>query len=73
MSFAPLFFNKLPPGLRLCPLKTVLKRGLGIFFPEMKTINRMLSIESNNAVCTSFFNRLPPGHINSPLKTVFLK
>ena len=50
------------------PPKNRLERGAENFFPEMKTLNRMLSIKSNIVVCTSFFQYSTPGTQNMPPK-----
>ena len=51
--------------------KNCLKKGARNFFLEMKTINKMLSIEPNIVVCTSFFQQATPGTQKIPFKNCF--
>ena len=62
----PSSFKRIPPGHRKCPLKTVSKGGLEIFFLliECYRLSPILSF------APLFFNRLPPGHRKCPLRTV---
>ena len=61
LSFAPPFFNRLPPGTHEIARRNCLKMGAGKICSKIKSTCKMLSNEFNFVVCSPFFQQATPG------------